>query len=604
MKKILTLLFLFIFLNSSLAIIIKAPAVSLTDRGPEGVPISIQINVTKGNGRVFMDTLPLTQLDMQGSARIAAKVAGEITGKDMNKYNVYITVRSDVPVVGGPSAGATMTIGIICSLMNWSINHNVMMTGTINPDGSIGPVGGILEKIEAAKKANCTIMLIPKGQRYVTENNMKIDAVKFGQKLGIKVIEVGSIYEALPYFTNKKITMKKYPENPIIEEKYQKIMKKLCDKILKTANEKYDNISNELNNEYFGYNYQNKLSSELKEAKKLLDKANDEYMDEKYYSATCSAFNALIKLETIDHTIKYLTGDENIKTYLNNVQSQIDYDKKVVYSKNLTLNNFEEILAGRVRISEAESLLNKAWKSYYLGNYDDAIKYGSFAKLRGESAIWWVTLCENNYNNSNNKIINESSLKSLAQQYLDNAETITTYVDTLYPNLVSDEAIDDLDAAKKAYNHGDYLLTIAKSIDSCVESEIPLVIFEDKDYLNYLKEYARNKINMAEALGIIPISALSYYEYAGSLDNDLLKIMYYKYSSYYAQMDVDVIKELNKNNKEIQKVLENEVIISNSSYVVNESSSNNNISDIIISAIVGGLIGFTGGYFSRKVLSS
>ncbi|CAB3289240.1 Serine protease-like protein [Methanocaldococcus lauensis] len=604
MKKLLTLLFLFILLNTTFAVIIKAPAVSLTDMGPEGVPISIQINVSKGNGHVFMDTLPLTQLDMQGSARIAAKVAGEITGKDMNKYNVYITVRSDVPVVGGPSAGATMTIGIICALMNWSINHNVMMTGTINPDGSIGPVGGILEKIEAAKKANCTIMLIPKGQRYVTENNMKIDAVKFGEKLGVKVIEVGSIYEALPYFTNKKITMKKYPENPIIEEKYQKIMKDLCDKILKTANEKYDNISNELNNEYFGYNYQNKLSSELKEAKKLLDKANDEYMDEKYYSATCSAFNALIKLETIDHTIKYLTGEEDIKTYLNNVQNQIDYDKKVVYSKNLTLNNFEEILSGRVRISEAESLLDKAWKSYYLGNYEDAIKYGSFAKLRGESAIWWVTLCEINCNDSNNKIINESSLKSLAQQYLDNAETITTYVETLYPNLVSDDVLDDLESAKKAYNEGDYVLTIAKSIDTCVEAEIPLVIFEDKDYLNYLDSFSKNKINMAETIGINPISALGYYEYANSLNDSLLKIMYYKYSSYYAQMDIDIVKELNKDNKGIKESFDNEInIINTNENIVNaeESTKENNNIAIIISAIVGGLIGFVGGYIAKKV---
>ncbi|XRO75392.1 S16 family serine protease [Methanocaldococcus sp. 28A] len=280
MKKMLALLLIIFLLNSAFAVIIKAPAVSLTDVGYIGVPINIQINVTKGDGHVFMDTMPLTELDMQGSARIAARVAGEVTGKDINKYNTYIIVRSDVPVIGGPSAGGTMTIGIICALMNWTINKNVMMTGTINPDGSIGPVGGILEKIEAAKKANCTIMLIPKGQRYIEVDGNKVDAVEFGKKLGIKVIEVGSIYDAIPYFTNKKIVMKEYPKNPIIEDKYQKIMKHLCEDILKLANKKYENVSKELNEDLYiiNYEYQKMLSSELIASKTLLEKANQEYI--------------------------------------------------------------------------------------------------------------------------------------------------------------------------------------------------------------------------------------------------------------------------------------------------------------------------------------
>ena len=528
---------------------------------------------------------------MQGSARIAAKVAGEVTGKDINKYNTYITVRSDVPVVGGPSAGGTMTIGIICELMNWSLNKHVMMTGTINPDGSIGPVGGILEKIEAAKKANCTIMLIPKGQRYVEVNGNKIDAVEFGKKLGVKVIEVGSIYEAIPYFTNKKIVIKEYPENTLAEEKYKDIMKELSESVLKMANEKYENLSKELSNSYVGYEYQKALLNELTASKTLLEKANNEYLDNKYYSATCSAFNALIKLETIEHTLKYLIGEEDVKTFLAEVQNKINHDREVVYSKKVTTNNFEEVLAGRIRIAEAEKLLDNAWKSYYLGNYDEAIKYGSFAKLRGDSAVWWVSLKEND---DNSEIINESKLKSLAQQYLDNAETISTYVETLFPNLPTDELENDLESAKKAYKQGDYLLTIAESIDTCVKAEIPLVILGD---IEYSKKYARNKINLAENLGITPISALGYYEYANSLNDSISKIMYYKYSSYYAQMDIDVMKELNKTNKENIGEIN---IVTNEKVNSEETTTKGNNVGVIISAIIGGLIGFAGGYLARR----
>ena len=593
MKKALAVLLIAFLLNSVFAIIIKAPAVSLTEKGYEGVSINIQINVTKGDGHVFMDTLPLTDLDMQGSARIAAKVAGEVTGKNINKYNTYIIVRSDVPVVGGPSAGGTMTIGIICELMNWSLNKSVMMTGTINPDGSIGPVGGILEKIEAAKKANCTIMLIPKGQRYVEINGNKVDAVEFGKKLGVEVIEVGSIYEAIPYFTNRNIVIKEYPENSAVEGEYRNIMKELCINVLKSANAKYENISKELDNYYLGYEYQKALLNELTASKSLLEDANNEYLDGKYYSATCSAFNALIKLETIEHLLKYMAGEEDVKTYLLYVQSKITQDKNIVYSKNLTTDNFEEVLAGRLRIAEAEELLDEAWKSYYLGNYEEAIKSGSFAKLRGDSAVWWVSLSKKD----DNKIINESNLKSLAQQYLDNAETISTYVETLYPTLPVEELDKDLKSAKKAYEQGDYILAIAKSIDASVKAEIPLVIFGDIDYL---KKYSKNKINLAENLNIVPISALSYYEYADSFNDSISKIMYYKYASYYAQMDIDVIKGLNKNNK----MAVSEINIKNEVPNNDKKITTKNNIEPIISLVIGCLIGFVSGYFIRQRISS
>ncbi len=43
------------------------------------------------------------------------------------------------------------------------------MTGMINPDGSIGPIGGILQKIDAAYSVGATRFLLPKGQMTYTE---------------------------------------------------------------------------------------------------------------------------------------------------------------------------------------------------------------------------------------------------------------------------------------------------------------------------------------------------------------------------------------------------------------------------------------------------
>jgi len=120
-----------------------------------------EINVTmmNGSGNVFVVTSPLTQLDMQGSAKLAVDVAGMLTGKDVSKYDFLFQVKADSPIVGGPSAGATMTIAVICLLEKLNARDDVIMTGMINPDGSIGPVGGILEKGEAAGGAYSVILL-------------------------------------------------------------------------------------------------------------------------------------------------------------------------------------------------------------------------------------------------------------------------------------------------------------------------------------------------------------------------------------------------------------------------------------------------------------
>ncbi|HUG90478.1 MAG TPA: S16 family serine protease, partial [Planctomycetaceae bacterium] len=52
--------------------------------------------------------------------------------------------------IDGPSAGALMTAAVLAGLLGDQIDPAVTMTGTINPDGTIGPVGGIPHKIVGA----------------------------------------------------------------------------------------------------------------------------------------------------------------------------------------------------------------------------------------------------------------------------------------------------------------------------------------------------------------------------------------------------------------------------------------------------------------------
>ena len=204
---------------------VYAPAVASTADGYVGVISTITVTIqSNGSGRVFVDTLPLTEVDMQGSARLAVKVASAIVKNDKNcdvdpsTYDYFFVVRTSSPIIGGPSAGAIMTVATISLIENWKMDNATVMTGMINPDGSIGPIGGIPQKIDAAYSVGATHFLIPHGQGTYTDYQETIEYVNGWpitvrihvtvniadyamEEYGMTVTEVADIYEALHNFT-------------------------------------------------------------------------------------------------------------------------------------------------------------------------------------------------------------------------------------------------------------------------------------------------------------------------------------------------------------------------------------------------------------------
>jgi len=108
--------------------------------------------------------------------------------------------------IDGPSAGALKTLGLIALQNGDEISETATMTGTINATGTIGPVGGIPEKIQGAADAGLERVLVPLGQRN-TPNlaGEQVDVVRLGQDVGVEVIEVGDIYEAYEQLTGEEL---------------------------------------------------------------------------------------------------------------------------------------------------------------------------------------------------------------------------------------------------------------------------------------------------------------------------------------------------------------------------------------------------------------
>lgn len=155
---------------------VTALAVADSASGFVGSASTIEVRVlANGTGSVFVDTKPLSQMDMQGSARQAARVAADTLGLDWRSYDFLLKFRSDIPVIGGPSAGGEMALAFLVALWNlehpdasWVLDESVAGTGTINADGTIGPVGGIPAKAEGARDRGIKVFLYPAGQDVAT----------------------------------------------------------------------------------------------------------------------------------------------------------------------------------------------------------------------------------------------------------------------------------------------------------------------------------------------------------------------------------------------------------------------------------------------------
>ena len=97
----------------------------------------------------------------------------------------------------GPSAGGVMTVGFAALLKGDRIRRGIALTGTISKDGSIGPVGGIPDKIRAAAREGYRTILIPQGQH----DDPRWNLARLAWELNVEVKEVSTVEEAYHLMT-------------------------------------------------------------------------------------------------------------------------------------------------------------------------------------------------------------------------------------------------------------------------------------------------------------------------------------------------------------------------------------------------------------------
>src|SRR5262249_53290808 len=125
----------------------------------------VEANIAKG-GRHLTVTGQIGEV-MQESTKAALTWVRSIAidlGLDSDFYkdtDVHIHVPAGSIPKDGPSAGVTMVTALVSALTNTAIKHRLAMTGEITLSGHVLPVGGIKEKVLAARRAGIRELILP-----------------------------------------------------------------------------------------------------------------------------------------------------------------------------------------------------------------------------------------------------------------------------------------------------------------------------------------------------------------------------------------------------------------------------------------------------------
>ena len=131
-----------------------------------GTTLSVEVNAMPGDGKLRL-TGNLGKV-MKESAEAAMSYIRSQSGRFRLEPDFYKTTDLHIHIPegatpkDGPSAGVTMTTAMLSALTGAKVRHDVAMTGEVTIRGRVLPIGGLQEKVLAAKKAGVKTVVLPK----------------------------------------------------------------------------------------------------------------------------------------------------------------------------------------------------------------------------------------------------------------------------------------------------------------------------------------------------------------------------------------------------------------------------------------------------------
>lgn len=162
-----------------------------------GDTLQIEVNVMPGKGEIML-TGQLGDV-MKESARTGISYirsiseAQNVPADFFEKHDIHIHIPEGAVPKDGPSAGITMATAMFSAITGKKVCADLAMTGEITLRGRVLPIGGLKEKLLAAKNAGIHTVLVPK------ENTKDVEEISSEITKGLEIIPVAHMREVLEH---------------------------------------------------------------------------------------------------------------------------------------------------------------------------------------------------------------------------------------------------------------------------------------------------------------------------------------------------------------------------------------------------------------------
>ncbi len=524
---------------------LTVPAVAQRDDGSlVGVPGTLRVTMqAPGEGRVFVSAQPLTQIDMQASARLAVAAASSVSGVDAADRDFFFSVETAASTIGGPSAGGAMAVAATALLLQLDVHDGVVMTGMINPDASIGPVGGILQKVDAAAQAGADTFVVPLGQTtvVVTETQTAqgpdgtgtqtvqrpVDVTEYAQENhGIDVVEVVDLDQAVTPFTGHRLVRPVPQTDPLQDRSYREATAELSAELRTQAETSHAGLTarTEAQRGNMTPSDAQAIDTELADADDRIQAAGASAAAGDHYLAATHAFRALVALEHAAAIIGFHEQDDDAVAYVGRYLQQTE-DRaanatgQVTDARPVPLGRLDVQGAAEIRALEATGLADAATVAYDQGNLADALRAASFARQRAASVDWWLTIGQRVATDAIE--VPEAAVNRVLADYVDTVE-----LDLQYAELIAGPGSPQVQAAKAAQQRAQQALSAGMPyaalfdlVEAVATANAALVALSGEDTVRQrlpdVEASAAYEIQLAASLGASPLYAISLLELAG-----------------------------------------------------------------------------------------
>ncbi|MEM2916098.1 MAG: S16 family serine protease, partial [Candidatus Woesearchaeota archaeon] len=363
-----------------------------------GAVADLDLRIEPGKQRVFLETFPLTKITTQISMRFAQQVACKEMDIDCSDKDFFFTIRALQGVVGGPSAGSAAAVLTASLIAGFPLRNDTAITGTINSGGIIGPVGGIREKMEAAATSGIRRVLVPRGSRELNDSNTTTDLFKYGEVLGIEVIEVSTLLDALREYTGREFP--NVTGELVIEPRYLETMKDvaigLCNRteaIKSSLERRGKNIIG--------------IENLKREAVNMNAMAAEAFDSGQYYASASFCFRSNVAYKRALAMQRNWTEKDVASASLTLKRAMANFSRKTDSMEISTITDLQTYMAVKERLADVDEILLEIATN--LNSTDDNIQRLAYAEERLFSAKKWARF----FNNNDVKFVMDSaSMKS------------------------------------------------------------------------------------------------------------------------------------------------------------------------------------------------